>query len=134
MGLYKIPAQRNPALHTSIPPEKPAAHNSKVPVFALEGAAPAAGAYNCGFVDHIFQEMLIHPTNLVSCAERFPERGFVRPLGLELDKSGHKPKYFRRGNSKRVTVASKLVSRNDSFCIRIVLLAYLPVCKNVFGF
>ena len=37
-------------------------------------------------------------------------------------------------NSKRVTVASELVSRNDFCHIRVLLLAYLSVRKVVFGF
>ena len=38
------------------------------------------------------------------------------------------------GNSKRVTVASKLVSRNDSGDIRTLFLTYLSVRKFIFDF
>ena len=37
-------------------------------------------------------------------------------------------------NSKQVTVASKCVSRNDSFCSGVVFLAYLSAYKKVLRF
>ena len=41
---------------------------------------------------------------------------------------------FQGANSKQVTVASKCVSRNDSFCSGVVFLAYLYAYKSVFRF